>query len=67
VTRDELLSRITINAQACFGKPCTRGHRIRVSLVLDLLASGSTVDEILVESPYSPIISVRLIRLATIV
>ena len=47
MTRDELLSRISIDPNLCFGKPCIRGHRIWVSLILDLLASGTTVPEIL--------------------
>lgn len=49
--RQELLARISINPEICFGKPCIRGHRIWVSLVLDLLASGSTVPEILDDYP----------------
>jgi uncharacterized protein (DUF433 family) len=49
--RQELLSRISIDPQICFGKPCIRGHRIWVSLVLDLLASGSTSQEILDDYP----------------
>ncbi len=49
--RNELLSRISIKSDVCFGKPCIRGHRIWVSLILDFLASGMTVDEILVEYP----------------
>ena len=51
MTREELLSRITIDPNVCFGKPCVRGHRIWVSLILDLLASGATVQEILREYP----------------
>jgi uncharacterized protein (DUF433 family) len=51
MTRDELLSRITINPNVCFGKPCIRGHRIWVSLILDFLASGETVQEILADYP----------------
>ena len=51
MTREELLSRITINPNVCFGKPCIRGHRIWVSLVLDLLASGMSGDEILSDYP----------------
>ena len=51
MTRDELLSRITINPNVCFGKPCIRGHRIWVSLILDFLASGMTAEEILQEYP----------------
>ena len=49
MTREELLSRIAINPEICFGKPCIRGHRIWVSLVLDFLASGMTTREIMEE------------------
>ena len=44
--RDELLERISIDSNICFGKPCIRGHRIWVSLILDLLASGWTFEQI---------------------
>jgi len=47
MTRQELLQRIWIDPTRCAGKPCIRGHRIWVSLILDQLASGSTVPEIL--------------------
>ena len=46
-----LLDRISINPNVCFGKPCIRGTRIWVSLVLDYLASGMTADEIIEEYP----------------
>jgi uncharacterized protein (DUF433 family) len=51
MSREELLSRIAIDPRVCFGKPCIRGHRIWVSMVLDLLASGSSVDEIIANYP----------------
>ena len=51
MTRDELLSRISVDPNVCFGKPCIRGHRIWVSLILDFLASGMTVQEILGDYP----------------
>ena len=51
MTREELLSRISIDPNVCFGKPCVRGHRVWVSLVLDLLASGASAEEILKEYP----------------
>ncbi|MDV7401607.1 DUF433 domain-containing protein, partial [Arthrospira platensis SPKY1] len=35
----------------CFGKPCIKGTRIWVSLILDFLASGSSVEDILQEYP----------------
>ena len=47
MTREELLQRISIDSNICFGKPCIRGHRIWVSLILDLLASGMTHEQIL--------------------
>jgi uncharacterized protein (DUF433 family) len=49
--RNELLRKISIDPNVCFGKPCIRGHRIWVSLILDLLASGMTVEQILEEYP----------------
>jgi uncharacterized protein (DUF433 family) len=51
MSEDNLLSRISIDPNICFGKPCIRGHRIWVSLILDLLASGETIEEILEEYP----------------
>jgi uncharacterized protein (DUF433 family) len=51
MTRQELLSRISINPDVCFGKPCIHGHRIWVSLILDFLASGMTIQEILAGYP----------------
>jgi uncharacterized protein (DUF433 family) len=48
---NELLQRISINQEICFGKPCIRGTRIWVSLLLDLLADGMTIEEILAEYP----------------
>ncbi len=46
-----LLKRISVDPKICFGKPCIRGHRIWVSLVLDFLASGMTVQEIVKQYP----------------
>jgi len=49
--KTQLLARITIDPNICFGKPCIRGHRIWVSLILDLLAGGASVQELLDEYP----------------
>jgi len=46
-----LLQRISVDPHICFGKPCIRGTRIWVSLVLDFLANGMSIDEILIEYP----------------
>jgi uncharacterized protein (DUF433 family) len=49
MTREELLQRITIDPNICFGKPTIRGHRIWVSLILDFLANGMKPEEIMRE------------------
>lgn len=49
--KEELLERISVNPDICFGKPCIKGHRIWVSLVLDLLAAGWSIQEILENYP----------------
>lgn len=51
MTKNELLERISVNPAVCFGKPCIKGHRIWVSLILDLLAGGASVREILDDFP----------------
>lgn len=54
-----LLKRISINADVCFGKPCIRGTRIWVSLILDFLSNGMTTEEILDEYPQLTIEDIR--------
>ncbi len=46
---DTLLSRITIDPAVCHGKPCVRGLRYPVEMLLELLSSGMTIDEILAD------------------
>jgi uncharacterized protein (DUF433 family) len=46
-----LLDRIAIDPRICGGKPCVRGTRIWVSLILNLLADGMTEGELLIEYP----------------
>ena len=50
--QERLLERISIDPEVCFGKPCIRGTRIWVSLLLDNLADGMNEDEILREFPH---------------
>jgi uncharacterized protein (DUF433 family) len=47
----DLLQRISVDPLVCAGKPCIRGTRIWVSLLLDFLASGSSMEEILEQYP----------------
>ncbi|MFZ0607679.1 MAG: DUF433 domain-containing protein [Xanthobacteraceae bacterium] len=47
----KLLDRISINPAICGGKPCIKGTRIWVSLVLDLLAGGMAEADLLADYP----------------
>src|SRR5713226_1935439 len=48
---EDLLARISIDPNICFGKPCIKGHRIWVSLILDFLANGWSIPDILANYP----------------
>ena len=45
----ELLERISTNPSICHGKPCIRGLRYPVDMILDLLSAGMTSEEILAD------------------
>ncbi|MEO5569446.1 MAG: DUF433 domain-containing protein [Bacteroidia bacterium] len=47
----ELINRITIDPEICHGKPTIRGLRYPVSSMLELLASGMTIEELLADYP----------------
>jgi uncharacterized protein (DUF433 family) len=49
MTDQELLSRVTTNPKVMVGKPVIRGTRLTVEYILNLLAHGATVAEILEE------------------
>ncbi len=49
--KGKLLERISINPEVCHGKACIKGTRVMVSVVLDNLAEGINVDEILKDYP----------------
>ncbi len=46
---EKLLERITVNPKVMVGKPIIRGTRLTVEYILNLLAHGTTVEEVLQE------------------
>jgi len=48
---DDWKERISIDPNVCHGKPCIKGTRIWVSLIVDNLAAGSSEEEILEAYP----------------
>lgn len=51
MSEKEALSRITINPEICHGKPVVRSMRWPVEIILDLLSSGMTNEEIINDHP----------------
>ena len=49
--QEELIYRITIDPNICHGKPTIRGLRYPVDNMLELLASGMTIEELLEDYP----------------
>lgn len=49
---EQLLGRISVDPNVCFGKPCVRGTRMMVWVVLDLLGAGTSVEELVEDYPY---------------
>ena len=45
------LHRITVDRDVCHGKPCVRHMRWPVEVVLDMIASGMLIDEIVADRP----------------
>ena len=46
-----LLERITVDPQICHGKPCIRGLRYPVEMLLELMSSGMSATQILADYP----------------
>ncbi len=55
----ELLNRISVDPNVCFGKPCIKRTRIWVSLILDMLADGLTPERILRDYPQLELDDIR--------
>jgi uncharacterized protein (DUF433 family) len=49
MSTEDLLKRIMINPRICHGKPCIRGLRYPVAMLLELMSSGMSHEEILAD------------------
>jgi uncharacterized protein (DUF433 family) len=59
MTHQELLNRITITPNACGGKPCIRGTRIEIAIVLDALSEGLSPEQIVDHYPSLTVEDIR--------
>jgi uncharacterized protein (DUF433 family) len=51
MSNENLLSRITVDPEICHGKPCVRGLRYPVETILEYLAGGDSIEDLLAEFP----------------
>lgn len=56
---NSLIDRITSSPDQCAGRPCIRGMRIRVQDILEMLAAGTSENEILDDYPYLEVEDLR--------
>jgi len=59
MTQRELLERVSVDPAVCTGKPCIRGTRIYIAIILDALAEGLTPEQIVDHYPSLQIDDVR--------
>ncbi len=55
----ELLKRISIDPAVCGGKPCVRGTRIYIAIILDALAEDLTPEQVIDHYPQLTLDDVR--------
>jgi uncharacterized protein (DUF433 family) len=46
------LRRITIDPEVMGGKPCIRGMRVTVGMIVEALSAGRTIEQLLADFPY---------------
>ena len=51
MSNENLLSRITVDSEICHGKPCVRSLRYPVETILEYLAGGDSIENLLAEFP----------------
>jgi uncharacterized protein (DUF433 family) len=51
MSSDNPLTRVTVDPDICHGKPCVRGLRYPVETILEYLAGGDSVEDLLAEFP----------------
>ena len=56
---ENLLSRVSVDPNVCCGKPCIRGTRIWISLILDNLSEGVSEAELLASFPQLALEDIR--------
>ncbi len=59
MTREELLDRVIVDPKVCTGKPCIRGTRIYIAIILDALAEGLSPEVIIDHYPSLEIDDIR--------
>lgn len=51
MTANQLLDRVTVDPAICAGKPCIKGTRIYIAILLDALAEGLSPEKVIDHYP----------------
>jgi uncharacterized protein (DUF433 family) len=55
----QVLQRITLNREVMGGKPCIRGMRVTVGMIVEAMAAGRSVEQLLEDFPYLEAADIR--------
>lgn len=59
MTREQLFERVTVDPRVCGGKPCIRGTRIYLAIILDGLSEGLTPEGVVEHYPQLTLDDIR--------
>jgi uncharacterized protein (DUF433 family) len=59
MTYEELLDRVSVDPKICAGKPCIRGTRLYIAVILDALAEGLTPEQLIDHYPHLTLEDIR--------
>lgn len=59
MSHSELLARVSVDPKTCAGKPCIRGTRLPITIILDGLAEGLTPEQLREHYPQLTVDDVR--------
>jgi len=51
--------RITMDPEVMGGKPCIRGMRVTVGMIIEAMSAGRTVEQLLADFPYIEEVDIR--------
>jgi uncharacterized protein (DUF433 family) len=59
ITEVQQFDRITMDPEVMGGKPCIRGMRVTVGMIVEAMSAGRTIEQLLADFPYLEELDIR--------